>query len=1166
MRNVERHGRGFALFLAVLAVAAARPAFGAGKIEMFLPLNRDAYQTNETIPLAIVRTAGEAMPAGDLGVTVTGDDGSVMKFTLRVPAVPVAGKNAATTEHVYLNARLMRPGHYKVAVAAGGASAEIELDLFSGIRRTSYRLIPWGRAKGKQQLCEGEDSMGFNLFYGVYAGDKEGNLIRAGLDFMRCCTMGGGHQMDLRQECDWSDPYVTRGGTVRVVRQALADRTKGNTIGVHFYDEPGLTWRKDPKTGQMTPHNLPSQVRSYESAFGEKPIDWKKVNPKAPQDVARWEHLARWKLGFMDAAWRAAQFGVRYVRPDFLSVTQSQYGWTAFTDGYYFNVARCLPIVSGHGGYHDYGLMLFNPSYMLEFARARDRAKPCWYLPCWYATTTAEQFRLEQYLSFQTGIQGLQCPPDLDPFEPAKRPGTEGIVESNKIAARLGTIFNTMGVTRPPVAVLYSLSHILHAQTRDRTLNYAHADDHVRGLQYAYLASKIMQRQFLPVLDEDVADGTLSAHHKAVILCNVNYVAPEVLEGLESFAADGGLVLLAGKCGLKLKGAVDLNIRPTLGDQAIVDKLTKAQKWEELRPYVTLGKLLGAAKPLAGAIKARLDKAGIAPIFACDHMGIVATRQRAGDIEYLFAVNAAHDWKGPSLNTQAAVATIGLADDGRPIYDAVHGGKAAGFGKNNARMQGTFRFGPGQMRVFARTARPIGSVRAATPIVRRDYTVSDAPLTVEIGAVLLGADGGLLSGSAPLRVRVIDPLGAVRYDLYRATRLGSLRLALPLGVNDPAGKWKVVVRELLADTTSTATFDLGAVRRCGAVAGRKDRAIHFGRDRGNIFRFFRVHRRVTIVPGKSAYNHPAAQRLAKILVPWGVKSTIVKADDINKPRKIPDDAAATWVGLGFGRVDPKKPHIGHVGFAVEGAVILLGSPEDNPVIAYLRKERFLPYAPKAGLMPGRGRGLIAWQRDAVGHGQESVALIAHDAKGMAEAVGTMYEAMAGMEPLTALTLPKANSIAAATKAELLPEPEIAWQALLPDRAVGMKVDGRGLTVLTRDESVTTLGADGKAGAPKPLTADAYAKAAREFSPADIKAAAARIEKVGPIPGRIIKYVSARGGMTAVGYWGGLVRVLDGQGKARAAHQFQHDITAAAWLGNTLVVGLSDGRVVGLTVR
>ena len=33
----------------------------------------------------------------------------------------------------------------------------------------------------------------------------------------------------------------------------------------------------------------------------------------------------------------------------------------------------------------------------------------------------------------------------------------------------------------------------------------------------------------------------------------------------------------------------------------------------------------------------------------------------------------------------------------------------------------------------------------------------------------------LLSGSVPLRIRVLDPLGAVRYDLYRATDGGICR-------------------------------------------------------------------------------------------------------------------------------------------------------------------------------------------------------------------------------------------------------------------------------------------------------------------------------------------------------------------------------------------------------
>jgi hypothetical protein len=47
-------------------------------------------------------------------------------------------------------------------------------------------------------------------------------------------------------------------------------------------------------------------------------------------------------------------------------LTQSQYGFPAFGDGYYFNVTRSLPITSGHGGYHDFGPGYFNPSFTLE--------------------------------------------------------------------------------------------------------------------------------------------------------------------------------------------------------------------------------------------------------------------------------------------------------------------------------------------------------------------------------------------------------------------------------------------------------------------------------------------------------------------------------------------------------------------------------------------------------------------------------------------------------------------------------------------------------------------------------------------------------------------------------------------------------------------------------
>src|SRR5262249_35466085 len=182
--------------------------------------------------------------------------------------------------------------------------------------------------------------------------------------------------------------------------------TRPNVLGVHFYDEPGLTWLKNADTGEFTPHMIPAQVRSFEAAFGEAPLAYHKVDPKKPEDVERWRNWAYWKLGLMDAAWKDAQFGGRSVRPEYLSVTQSQYGFSAFTDGYYFNVVRSLPVISGHGGYHDFGPGYFNPSLFLEFARARDRARPNWYLPTWYSNTTRDQVPPEPDLSLPTNPQG----------------------------------------------------------------------------------------------------------------------------------------------------------------------------------------------------------------------------------------------------------------------------------------------------------------------------------------------------------------------------------------------------------------------------------------------------------------------------------------------------------------------------------------------------------------------------------------------------------------------------------------------------------------------------------------------------------------------------------------------------------------------------------------
>jgi hypothetical protein len=1150
--------------MAIVFLILAVPLHAA-ELKIFLPLQRKAYQTNERIDVAVVRSAKEAILAGDLQLNVEGQDGSRLSFRFPVTNAP----SGRSVEHLHLSGWLLRPGTYKVGVSCDGAVAATDIEVYSHIRKSSFRLINWVQGKGKGHRSMGEDNLGYNLYYGQGPTDEAGDLIRAGVDFMSNCTMSGGHQMDLRMECDWSDPYVIRGGTRRVVKRAMIDRTRPNVLGVHFYDEPGLTWHKDPKTGENTPQGVPSQLASFEAAFGHPLKDYFKIDPKNSTDVAQWNKWARWKLGFMDAAWKDAQFGVRYVRPDFLSVTQSQYGWTAFTDGYYFNVVRSLPVISGHGGYHDFGPGYFNPSFFLEMARARDYSRPNWYLPTWYGNTTSDQFRLEQYLSFQTNIQGMMSPPDLDPGIPEKSKAAAGIVESNHLMGRLGTIFTTMPVTKPPVAVLYSLSNSIKKQTSDMSYSYAHASPHGRNLMFTYLAGKLLHHQFLTVLEEDVLDGTLAAEHKAIILTSLDYLAPKVIVALEEFAKQGGLVILTKDCQVKIKGGVAVDVRPGFPEAAKVAALEKAGKWKEAEPFTRMRQALAGARKLADGLYPILDKAGIPRVMVCNAPGICATRQAAGDIEYVFAVNASHDEKGdPMLGMKAVTAFIGLKGDGRPVYDAIHGGEIKGLKASEPGvLGGDFRFGPGQMRVFARTTTPIGGIQISTPIVRRDFSRAEAPLTVDIAAALLDKKGRFISGSAPLRIRLMDPLGNVRHDLYRATYNGILKLSLPLACNDPGGEWKVQVVDLLANTQDMAGFTLKTAPTCSAAAGATRRAVHLEQDKDNIFRFFRTHHKVTIVKGTAPYHQAAADRLVKILKPWNVECSVVNAADVNKPRSLSEEEAKTWCGMDYAgkgqiKAGDKNPFV-LVGFAVKGPVILLGAPEDNPLTKFLQDQKFLPYMPVKDEMPGPGRGLVAWQREGIGVLQESITLIAHDEKGMAEAVGSMFELLAGLEPLTPLTLPERCIVTTAKTPPPLPKMKIAAAVVLPDRIIGISPKEKNWTVLTDAGVQAELQAPDKVTSQKMIEGPAFQKLAQELRTQTVIPAAWQKKA---LPGRLVKFALPNGKVTAVAYWGGTVSLFNADGVLQAENRLPQDVTAMAWAGENLLVGDADGRLTAMSAK
>jgi hypothetical protein len=1139
----------------------ARP-LAAATLKLSLPLGRTAYQTNEQIDLCVVRSGAEALGAADLSLALAAADGSRIALVFPLGPVAAGAKPAASTEHLHLSGWLLRPGHYKITAAVYGAAASTEIDIFGHLRRSTFKTIDWGsRIQGPDMAILGEDGMGFNLLFGDYrlqanAANAQATL-RGGADYMQCCTMSGGHQMDLRQECDWSDPYVLKGATARAAQQAFMDRTKPNALGVHYYDEPGLTWEGG------TPHAVAAQLRAFKSAFGADRIAYTAVKPGDAASTAKWQFWGRWKEGFLEAAWKDARFAVDQVKPELISATQSQYAWNGYTDGYYFNVVRPLPVISGHGGYDDGPGSYFYPAYHQEFGRMRQLDKPNWYLPNWGNTARDELYRLEQYLCFMNNLQGLAKSPDPSMNAPYAAATSPSVVETNKLGLRLGTIFSTMRPSCGDVAVLYSLSQCVDAQIQSGMKDNYMGGGLTRGrLLTVYFASKMIHVPFTPVVEEDVLDGSLSAEYKAIVLTNLDYLDPKVVAVLEDYAAGGGLVLATDDCRTQIKGAKRVGAAaPDLTSE--IERVWAAGKQNESLQMRAAGLFFRAAKPLADALKAKLAGAGIRPIVDCDNPQVVVSRQSQADVEYFFAVNAAWDEKeGTLLSVKPATATIGFAADGRPVYDGVRGGTVPELkGKLKS---GLFRFGAGEMRVFARTARPIGGVQIQTPVVARDFTLEAAPISVSIDATLADTVGATLAGAVPVQIRVIDPLGGVRYDLYRATTMGILQLSLPLAANDPSGQWTVTVKELLDNHAGSARFTYRPATQCGALAGATRRAVFFGNDRENIFRFIRTHQEITIVKGTADYCGAAAERLAAILKPWGVRSTIAAAAEVNKPRRLTADEAKTWVGLDFGRAeagDGNRP--GKVGFALAGPAILLGTPADNPLVEAVRSMGFLPYAPAADF-PGRGRGYLAWQRDAIGLGQESVTLVAADADGMAEAVGSLYEAATGIDPMTPWALPAATAVTPATTNLQPPEAVARWQAVLPDRVLSLAIGPAGeIAAISLDGSATVLDKAGKVVSQRAVSAAEIAGAKKSAAVKPVVPAALTAKLA---PYRVPKFIVTGAGLTALAYWGGTLQVFAADGTLKTQQLQPQDISALAWAGNALIVGQSDGCVLGLEIR
>jgi len=223
------------LIVSLLSLLPAAMA-SAVELKLFFPQNRTTFQTNELIDVSIVRTGEGDLPAGNLTLVLAGEK-SKMTFVFGLKA----GSQSAT-DNLHLNGWLIKPGAYTLTATMGGATDKADIEVFSHIRKSTYKTIHWGGPRGDAMKGEGEDGLGFNLMMG----GTEEISIREKMDIMGTCLMGGTHQHDGNTDCDWSDPYTYIGAIQRGMDRGMSFRTMPNFIGVHLHDEPGLTWNDHP--------------------------------------------------------------------------------------------------------------------------------------------------------------------------------------------------------------------------------------------------------------------------------------------------------------------------------------------------------------------------------------------------------------------------------------------------------------------------------------------------------------------------------------------------------------------------------------------------------------------------------------------------------------------------------------------------------------------------------------------------------------------------------------------------------------------------------------------------------------------------------------------------------------------------------------------------------
>lgn len=438
---------------------------------------------------------------------------------------------------------------------------------------------------------------------------------------------------------------------------------------------------------------------------------------------------------------------------------------------------------------------------------------------------------------------------------------------------------------------------------------------------------------FVPAIIGEEHTARALKHYSAVLAPGLQRLPAGTVKELENFIEAGGSVLMDAGSQVAIKGAKTL---------PLAFSGASAESPE--------------ARQLAESLRKQLD-AVVRPDIVASRDGFLITEFEAEPPARFFCVLRTDGGRAP------AVTEIALPPGTAVVYDVFAGDRADVTAPEAGEKRPVIRVSvaAGEAKLFAILPVPVDSVKLADPKVKgRELTIS---------ARVMDQRGAPVTVPVPVAVVILDEAGAERFRVYRCFERGELRLSLPLGMNEPRGRWFVRVTELFSRRSHGTAFIMPDRDPVDVIAALDPAEVF---DRGRCSDLLKRARSLTLVAGEGE-GRKAAEELARGLQRFAIRCEI-KRDTAVMRRNGPPLA---------------------------GDAILLGDPSDNVLIKFLC-DRAL--APASMGEHGEGRAIVFWTLSGFRHGGETITVWARDADGLARGGRALLDILSAREATQARSL------------------------------------------------------------------------------------------------------------------------------------------------------------------